>query len=219
MCSARATRIPAGRPKPPERRAQLLRLGLELFGSRSYDDVSIDDIAARAGISRGLLYHYFPTKRAFYVAALGAAAAELERRTRPEDGLRPEQRLAAGLEAYLHYVEEYEAAYRSLFRGGLGVDSAVCEIVERTRRVMTDRFLDALGVRRPRATLRIALRGWLGYVEAASLEWLAHRNIRRRQLVRLLVLAAGATLLTACEVDPGIRLPAEILVGKAQLKK
>src|SRR5690242_4164925 len=60
-----------------ERRAQLVALGLAEFGTRTYDDVSIDLIAQAAGISKGLLYHYFPTKRAFYVACVREAAARL----------------------------------------------------------------------------------------------------------------------------------------------
>jgi AcrR family transcriptional regulator len=73
---ARRTQRPARRParavhREPrtrldvdERRTQLVELGLEHFGERAYDDVSIDAIAEAAGISKGLLYHYFPTKRA-----------------------------------------------------------------------------------------------------------------------------------------------------------
>ena len=59
------------------RRRQLLALGTALFGSRPYDEVSIDEVARTAGISKGLLYHYFPTKRDFYVATVREAAAEL----------------------------------------------------------------------------------------------------------------------------------------------
>src|SRR5262249_47381912 len=55
------------------RRAQLVDLGLTEFGTRTYDEVSIDRIAQMAGISKGLLYHYFPTKRAFYVACVREA--------------------------------------------------------------------------------------------------------------------------------------------------
>ncbi len=60
-----------------ERRQQLLDLGLELFSQRPFEDISVEDIADAAGISRGLLYHYFPSKRDFYVAVVRVAAAEL----------------------------------------------------------------------------------------------------------------------------------------------
>ena len=75
--------LPSGEPgararfSVDERRAQLLELGLRLFGDRSYDDVSIDDIAREAGVSKGLLYHYFGSKRVFYAACVEHAAASL----------------------------------------------------------------------------------------------------------------------------------------------
>src|SRR5450432_4371562 len=59
------------------RRAQLLLLARKAFSDRSYDDVSIDDLAREAKISKGLLYHYFPTKRDLYVAGLREIANEI----------------------------------------------------------------------------------------------------------------------------------------------
>jgi AcrR family transcriptional regulator len=64
-----------------QRRAQLLTLGQELFSSSTYDELSIDDIARAAGISKGLLYHYFPSKRDYYVATIRVAAGELLHQT------------------------------------------------------------------------------------------------------------------------------------------
>src|SRR3954466_13874870 len=60
-----------------ERRAQLLALARSAFSDRAYDDVSIDDLAREAKISKGLLYHYFPTKRDLYVAGLRQIADDL----------------------------------------------------------------------------------------------------------------------------------------------
>ncbi|MEM7676524.1 MAG: helix-turn-helix domain-containing protein, partial [Myxococcota bacterium] len=71
-----------------QRRQQLLELGLRLFSERAYDDVSIDDIARAASISKGLLYHYFPGKRVFYVATVRAAAAQLLSRIVPDESSR-----------------------------------------------------------------------------------------------------------------------------------
>src|SRR2546429_6237276 len=82
------------------RREQLMRVGLELFSTNSYDAVSIDEIAARAGISKGLLYHYFPSKREFYVAGVRAAAAQLRDVVEPDPELSPPERLRGPLEAY-----------------------------------------------------------------------------------------------------------------------
>ena len=59
------------------RREQLIELGEELFSARPFDEISIDDIAARAEISKGLLYHYFGSKRDFYVAVVRSGVATL----------------------------------------------------------------------------------------------------------------------------------------------
>src|SRR5687768_17791719 len=75
--AAKRRKLTRLRLETDERRKQLVELGLEWFGAKAYDEVSIDDIAEAAGISKGLLYHYFPTKRAFYTACVGEAAAQL----------------------------------------------------------------------------------------------------------------------------------------------
>src|SRR5262249_17895184 len=88
-----------------ERRAQLLALAKTAFSGRAYDDVSIDDLAREARISKGLLYHYFPTKRDLYVAGLREIAEELVTAitTVPTD-LAPIDQVRAGLDAYLDHI-------------------------------------------------------------------------------------------------------------------
>src|SRR5580700_10583130 len=106
---------------------------MELFSERTYDEVSIDELAAAAGISKGLLYHYFPTKRDFYVATVREAASRLlERTSKPVAGT-PLERLSAGLDEYLDYVEAHAKPYAALLRGGVGVDAEVARIVDDTR--------------------------------------------------------------------------------------
>lgn len=122
---ARRARKPVRPPRTrldvDERRAQLIALGLEQFSDRPYDEVSIDEIAAAAGISKGLLYHYFPTKRDFYAAAIGEAARHLLETTQTPDTVPALERLRAGIGAYLAYVEQHGAAYTALFRGGIRI--------------------------------------------------------------------------------------------------
>ena len=76
-----------------ERRAQLLERGAELFTTHRYDELSMSRIASEVGISKSLLYHYFPSKRAFFEATLGAWAEELRRRTEPDPELEPAAQL------------------------------------------------------------------------------------------------------------------------------
>ena len=190
---------PRSRLALDERRAQLLQLGLGLFSARSYDEISIDDIAAAAGVSKGLLYHYFPTKRDFYVATVRAAAEEMRDLTEPDERLPLPERLAQSLEAYLAYVEGHAVGYRTLLRGGIGSDAEVRAIVEESRELTIRRFLEGMELREPSPAVRVALQGWIGFVEEASLAWLERREPSREELVRLLVDVLTAALVAAGE--------------------
>jgi len=184
------------------RRGQLVALGIDIFSERPFDEVSIDDIAAAAGISKGLLYHYFPSKRDFYVAVIRSAADEMQALTEPDPALEPRDRLAAALDRYLGYVETHARGYATVLRAGIGSDPAVAEIVEEVRGAMVARLLADLAETPPPA-LRIAVRGWVGFVEAASLDWLAHGGLDRAQLRELLVAALGGAVRAAA--DPAAR--------------
>jgi len=87
------------------RRAQLLDLGMDLFAARAYEDIAIDDLAAAAGISKGLLYHYFRGKREFYVETIRAASLKLRRLSEPDRTLLPMARLRASIDAHLNYIQ------------------------------------------------------------------------------------------------------------------
>jgi AcrR family transcriptional regulator len=182
------------------RRQQLVALGIEIFSERPFDEVSIDDIAAAAGISKGLLYHYFPSKRDFYVAVVRFAAGEMEALTQPDPELAPLERLGAALDRYLAYVETHARGYATVLRAGIGSDPAVAAIVEDVRQAMTARLLadvPGAGAGDPPAAVRVAIRGWLGFVEAASLDWLDHGGLDRAELRDMLVATLTGALGTA----------------------
>ncbi|MEA2269091.1 MAG: hypothetical protein QOC64_1701 [Solirubrobacteraceae bacterium] len=189
------------------RREQLVRLGTEIFSERPFDEVSIDDIAAAAGMSKGLLYHYFPSKRDFYVAVVRHAAEEMQALTEPDPALAPLDRVAAALDRYLEYVETHARGYATVLRAGIGTDPAVGAIVEGVRGAMAGRLLaDLRGAGGPTAppALRIAVRGWVGLVEAASLDWLEHRDLTRAQLRDLLVASLTGAVGAAAAADPTV---------------
>src|SRR5579871_1810823 len=182
-----------------ERRRQLVALGVDLFSARTYDEVSIDELAEAAGISKGLLYHYFPTKRDFYVATVRAAAGELLARTDTPPGLEPLARLRAGLEAYLDYVSRHGKPYAALLRGGIGVDPEVAKIVDETREAFCARLLDGVPLPGLDALGGLALRGWVGFVEAATREWAdAPRRVKAAELRELLVVVLLDAVKQAC---------------------
>ncbi len=165
-----------------ERKRQLLALGTALFGSRPYDEVSIDEVARTAGISKGLLYYYFPTKRDFYVATVREAATELLDRTKTPPQMGQLDRLRAGIDAFFDYVTDHGTAYENLLRSGIGTDPEVTSILDQTREAFSARLVENLEVRGDLA--RLALRGWIGFVEAAALGWLGARDRVPRDAVR-----------------------------------
>lgn len=192
-----------------KRRAQLLELGLRLFSSRSYDGVSIEDIARAARVSKGLLYHYFGGKRAFYRAVVEEAARRLLEAIEPDPSLPPVQRAAMGLDGYLRFVEEREDAYIALVTGGIGRDAEVSELLQGVRHQIADRILREIGLPTPPPAFRIALRSWIGGIEAACIDWLAHRDLPRAQLLQFMVTSLMGALASANATSPveGLDLP------------
>jgi AcrR family transcriptional regulator len=122
-------------------------LGVRLFATRSLDDLSIETLAEEAGISRGLLYHYFGNKHAFHEAVVRRAADDLIAQTAPPTSGEPLERLLASMTAYLDYVLDNQEGYRSLVRAAAGGNPALREIYEECRAALTDRIFtsDAQG--------------------------------------------------------------------------
>jgi AcrR family transcriptional regulator len=185
-----------------KRRAQLLELGIELFSERAYEDISIDGMAEAAGISKGLLYHYFRSKREFYVETVRAASRRLQLLTMPDPALPPPARLRAAIDAHLRYIQEHGAVYTAVYRSGVAIAPEVREILEEHRDVIIRYILRALAVSRPHPVLRAALRAWIAMVEGASLEWIANPTITREDLRELLVAGYISLLAKTIELDP-----------------
>lgn len=192
-----------------ERRQSLLELSQRTFADRAYDDVSIDDIAQAAGISKGLLYHYFPTKRDFYVAGLREAARLLTSSVLGQESeATPIEQLRRGVDTYLTQVARHARAYRSLLRGGIGADPEVMAVIEGVRTTFLERLLMPGGSSPIPAAIasspevRVAMRGWIGFVESAALEWVETQAMTQRRVRDLLVdvavssfrIAGGETL-------------------------
>ncbi len=179
------------------RRAQLIALGTELFGTHSYDELSMDDIARAGGISKGLVYHYFGSKRGYYVACLRAAADMIRAEAERAAAGSPDDALRGGLAAYVDHVDRHAHAFVTLFRGGVGFDPEVGAIIEETRQHFLDRLLAGMDVATHSPKLRTALRGYIGFVEAAVLDWADHRDQDKRALIDLLAQMAYSTVTTA----------------------
>ncbi|MEU0393118.1 TetR/AcrR family transcriptional regulator [Streptomyces sp. NPDC006208] len=157
-----------------ERRTQLLAAALTLFAHRPPEEVSLDDVAEAAGVSRPLVYRYFPGgKQQLYETALRSAADQLESRFAEPAAGPPTERLSRVLDRYLAFVDEHDAGFSALLRGGsVAETSRTSTIVDEVRRAAADQILVHLGVAAPGSRLRMMVRTWIAAVEAASLIWL-----------------------------------------------
>lgn len=170
---------------------------------RPQTEVSIEEIAEAAGVSKGLLYHYFPTKTEFIVAALERGQQELAARLTPDDSLAPVKRLDASLDAFLDYVEEHPAAFASIFRGE-SESPTITAVLEAGRAEQLETLLEGLGDWREAPVsvkrtpeLEAAVQGWIFFVEGAVLHWMENEGGDRKRLRVMLRAALGGALLAA----------------------
>jgi AcrR family transcriptional regulator len=188
-----------------ERKTQLIELGGELFNSRRYSEISVDDIAQAAGISKGLLYHYFPSKEDFFLAGVERGAAQLLSACDPPRELPYVEQLALGIRGYLDYVERNSLGYLNLFRGETATLPGIQRVCEQTRAELGRRFLRGLGdAASTLAATRAAVRASQGFMEALVLDWLEHPALPRRQ-IELLAMTSTLTAIYSglvCDLGP-----------------
>ncbi|QBR92223.1 TetR/AcrR family transcriptional regulator [Nocardioides euryhalodurans] len=172
---------------PARRRTQLLDLGVGLLATRTLDELTIDLLAERAGISRGLLYHYFGGKHAFHEAVVRRAVEDLVAQTAPPAGGEPLERLLASMTSYVDYVTANYEGYASIVRAAQGGHEALRRLHEQARNVLTDRIFteDAQGAVIPDTpATRLAVRGWSAMTEELVLTWAADPGpVTRDQLL------------------------------------
>ena len=175
---------------PDQRRTQLIELGVSLLATRSLDELTIDVLAEEAGISRGLLYHYFGYKQDFREAVVRRAVGDLVEQTAPPEGGEPLERLLASVAAYVDYVVANYQGYVSIVRGAAGGNETLRQVYEETRAALTDRIFteDAQGEIIPDTpAARLMVRGWSAMGEEMVLTWVADpRGVTRDQLLESL---------------------------------
>lgn len=185
-----------------ERRQQLIGVALELFSRRSPDEVSIDEIASAAGISRPLVYHYFPGKLSLYEAALKRASDDLAGRfAEPHEGPLG-ARLLRVMRRFFDFVDEHGPGFSALMRGGPAVGSSTTNaLIDSVRQAAYDQILSHLGVEEPPARLELVVRSWISLAESTALIWLDGRRIPRAELEVQLVHDFGALVAVSAAHD------------------
>lgn len=193
-----ATTSPRTRLSPDERRQQLLELGIRLLTNRSLEELSIDTLAEEAGISRGLLYHYFGGKQGYFEAVVQHAADDLYRRTAPPPDGEPFERLLGSITGYVDYVIENQDAYRSLLKTAAGSNEALRAIYETTFTALADRFFteDKGTLDLPDTpAVRLVIHAWQAMVEDLVLTWCERpAGLTREDLVVVITSALPAII-------------------------
>ncbi|MBC2934022.1 TetR/AcrR family transcriptional regulator [Nocardioides sp. zg-1228] len=182
-----------------DRRRQLVGIGLAMIVETPIQDLSMDDIAAEAGISRGLLFHYFPTKTDFYLACIAAAGRRILRNTAPDESLAGEAQVEMTTRLMIEQIDRRRRSYLALVHGHGVADPRVSEVMDSVRDVSTDRVVAALGVpESQRSSTRIVVHAWWAYTEDRALTWSAvppdERPVPLSQLVEECVAALHALL-------------------------
>jgi len=169
-----------------DRRAQLVQIGLELLPTTPVQELTIDEVARRAGISRSLLFHYFATKRDYYTAVTRAAADLLWEHLLPRPGTPPEDLVGGMLDRYVGWVETFRETHLAFVRGAAGGDPWVSEVYEETRTRLVDVALEALGL--PDDALRRQLvLAWFAFTEDLVGQWTQDpTTMTREELLGLL---------------------------------
>jgi AcrR family transcriptional regulator len=179
-------------PDPPrlrrsagDRRAQLVQIGLELLPTTPVQELTIDEVARRAGISRSLLFHYFATKRDYYTAVTRAAADLLWEHLLPPPDTSPEEQVSGMLDRYVGWVETFRESHLAFVRGAAGGDPWVSEVYEETRGRLVEVALAALelpdDVRRRQLVL-----AWFAFTEDLVGQWVLEPTMTRPELLDLL---------------------------------
>ena len=220
--SARVTTAPVdqepvpettGRSEPaqakPNRRAALLHAALDLFATRSYDDVSVDEICARANVAHGLLSYHFGGKRQLFAAAVRLAWDELISDEKPlESEVTVVEKLRGHLTRHFDYFRRHPERFRLMTRSG-HADDQVSEVLRTARRDAIREIEISLGCPEgapPR--LQMAISGWAGFVDTATLEYIENSPVGIDEITDMCaqVLVASVRSASNIPIDAGVEL-------------
>lgn len=179
-----------------DRRRQLIGIGLQLLATRPIHQITVDEVATTAGISRSLLFHYFPTKQDYYVAVVRAASRRLLRRIAPDHDSPASTQIHAIVEDYVCYLERRREPYVALFRSP-SADDWVRSIHEETQDALARRVLSTMSECQHSDKLELVIRAWWSFAEELAITWLGRDPASRDDLVELLVQTLHGVIDTA----------------------
>jgi AcrR family transcriptional regulator len=174
---------------PDARREQILRVASRLFGNRPYSDVSISDIASEAGIARGLLHHYFGSKRELYLEVV-RIAARAPLGSEPPEALGTAQAWTTAVNSFLGAIERNPSLWlNAVSAGGPEHDGELAAILDEAREILADQTLVAIGIgdRADDLAVRAFIRAWGGFVQELTVEWVGRGRIDRDKVQRTML--------------------------------
>lgn len=186
-----------------DRRAEIVAAAVSLLGKCPPDGLSLSAVAAEAGASRALVYHYFGDRKTLTAAAIRAVADDLMERLRPT-GRHPVDELQHAVGEYLHFAENHGDGFLAILRGSAvpaEQGDEATRAVEEVRQAVLCLVTESLGIRRATTTLRLSVHAWVSFAQQMSLEWLSDRSLGLASVHRLLVRHLLATLAVAAETD------------------
>lgn len=178
------------RLEPDERRAEILACARRLFGERHYDAVSTTELARESGVARGLINHYFGTKRELYLEVIRDLMFIPEYAVEKLSHGTLDERVAASMDRFLTVIERNSAMWlATVGTGGYGRDPDIERIMQEADEIAADRMLETVGladITVGREELRAMIRSFAGMAKAATREWLVSKTLTRDQVHTLL---------------------------------
>lgn len=187
---------------PAERRAELLDAGAQLFAAKPYDEVLIEEIADQAGISRALLYRYFPSKRDLFAAIYQQAADQLLAQSEFDPAVPMVKLVSDALDAHIDYFVANRNTVLAANRVLAG-DRVIQAIIDDECATLQQRLLDTTTFAdRTRETVSAVLMSWLVFVRTLCVEWLANPVYSRAELRDICVGALLGSLSAVVDLEP-----------------
>ena len=174
-----------------DRRERLLRAGIEAFGTTPYDDVRVSAIAAETGVAAGLPFHYFNSKRGYYLEVIRYVGVLMQDVLTVPPGLAPGASVRAILTAHFEWLESHPIALRELLRGSMGSDPDARAVYEEARWDGMARLLDIAGIVDPDPRTRLMAEGWVSMKDDVMMRWIESPSVPRDEVIELLVRALG----------------------------
>jgi AcrR family transcriptional regulator len=165
------------------RRTQMLDIGIDLLTTQRVEEISIDDVIARAGVSRALFYHYFESKRDFFLQTVARASESMAELTTPDPRATLVEQLEFAIDGYLDYVGEHAVQYRAIYQSLYSGDPEIQALLKASQHNQETKILKALAKEIEVTKLvEVAVHGWLAFLISSCLDWLETGEPDRREL-------------------------------------